>query len=98
MSTIPDGPPMRQPDLFPAFGSPSHATRCEAMKAKRLPLLETMLAELRRCGRHGATRYELASALERPIQSICRPALDLLAAVLVAAEFYDAFASAEGQR
>ena len=59
-------------------GRHSRATRREALKAERSPMLERVLEYVRSCKWRGATRDEIAIHCERPVQSITRPVLDLI--------------------
>lgn len=68
----------KQLDLLFDYGQHAKATRRQAVNAKRQPLIEATLNAVRSCGPRGATRDELAIALDRPVQSVCRPVLDLL--------------------
>ena len=68
----------KQLDLLYDYGQHARATRSQAATAKRQPLIETVLKLVRSCGTRGATRDEIAIAIERPVQSVCRPVLDLL--------------------
>lgn len=68
----------KQLDLLLDYGQHSKATRRQALNAKREPLIEAILNAVRSCGERGATRDEIAITLNRPIQSVCRPVLDLL--------------------
>lgn len=75
---IDDQPPKRQRDLFADYGQHARATRRESVKAHRRPMLADIIEHLRSCGTAGATRYEIADAIDRPIQSVCRPCLAIL--------------------
>jgi len=68
----------KQLDLLYDYGQHSKATRRQAATAKRQPLIEIILNFVRSCGPRGATRDEIAIAIDRPVQSVCRPALALL--------------------
>jgi hypothetical protein len=82
MSIVHDGsepvqPIKRQRDLFQDYGQHSRATRREAFKAKRQPLIERVISQLRLLGKHGATLWELHLLLDVPYQSVGRPCVDL---------------------
>jgi len=68
----------KQLDLLYDYGQHSKATRRQAATAKRKPLIEIVLNFVRSCGTRGATRDEIAIAIERPVQSVCSPVLALL--------------------
>jgi hypothetical protein len=67
----------KQIDLIEDYGQHGRETRKLAMQ-NREPLIEKILISIRNAGEYGRTRDELAFILSRPIQSICRPVLDLL--------------------
>lgn len=67
----------KQIDLLEDYGQHGRETRKLAMQ-NREPLIEKILLSIRNAGAYGRTRDELAFILARPIQSICRPVLDLL--------------------
>lgn len=66
-----------QPSLIEA-GQSARQASVDAMTAPRMPLLRAIADWVHRRGRLGATRDEVATALCRPIQSVCRPILALL--------------------
>jgi hypothetical protein len=68
----------KQLDLLFDYGQHAKATRRRALKAKREPLIEKTLNAVRSCGERGATRDELAIMLDRGVQSVCQPVLNLL--------------------
>lgn len=68
----------KQLDLLPDYGQHARKTRREAATSKRPPLIEIILNLVRNCGTRGATRDEIAIAIERPVQSVCGPVLVLL--------------------
>ncbi|MDV6030380.1 MAG: hypothetical protein F9B45_09790 [Phycisphaera sp. RhM] len=79
-SQIPGLPPATQPDLLD-HGQHAKATRAAASAAampKAPSRQEQVLTFLRSRGPTGATRHEIADAMNWPLSSVCGPALAIL--------------------
>lgn len=59
-------------------GQTARKASVDALRKNRPPLLLEIIAWTESRGQYGGTRDEAATALKRPLQSVCRPILNLL--------------------